>query len=111
MSAGAAHELAGACRTGAVVNCICETIGDVRTQDAQGNIIFNECSDNIKFASDIVRQLTRENSTNITDVDLVNNHNYEVGLRVRLHGRINQGIVMYLGLTCVDLFILPLLPP
>lgn len=82
MAGGAARELASACRTGAVSNCICEIAGDVRTEDAQGNIIFNDCSDNIKYASETMLQFLRDNSTNISDVDLVNNHNYQVGLQV-----------------------------
>ena len=83
MAAGAAHELAAACRTGAVSNCKCEIVGDVRTQDAQGNIIFNDCSDNTGYATDIMNQFIKNNSTNMTDLDVVNNHNYQVGLKVR----------------------------
>lgn len=83
MAAGAAQELAVACRTGAVSNCKCETVGDVRTQDAQGNIIFNDCSDNTGYATDTMNQFIRDNSTNTSDLDLVNTHNYQVGLKVR----------------------------
>ena len=93
MSAGAAHELAQACRTGAVSNCQCEIVGDVRTQDAQGNIIFNDCSDNIQYASNTVLQFIKDNSTNISDVDVVNYHNYQVGLQVRTSNTIVKGRV------------------
>eukprot|EP00731_Ephydatia_muelleri_P015360 Em0008g1080a len=82
MAAGAAQELAVACRTGAVSNCKCETVGDVRTQDAQGNIIFNDCSDNTGYATDTMNQFIRDNSTNTSDLDLVNTHNYQVGLKM-----------------------------
>ena len=87
MSAGATQGVAEACHDQKIEQCPCETEGAAREEDANGNIIFNTCNDNIEWALRFVQGFV-DNSTTLpspseaTARDLMDIHNNALGRRV-----------------------------
>ena len=88
MSAGATQGVAEACHDQKIEQCPCEIKGGVgREEDAEGNIIFNTCNDNIDWALRFVQGFV-DNSTALpspseaTARDLMDIHNNRLGRRV-----------------------------
>ena len=88
MSAGATQGVAEACHDQKIELCPCEIEGGIaRQEDADGNIIFNDCNDNIEWALSFVQGFV-DNSTTLpspseaTARDLMDIHNNALGRRV-----------------------------
>ena len=87
MSAGATQGVAEACHDQKIEQCPCETEGAAREEDANGNIIFNTCNDNIEWALRFVQGFV-DNSTTLpspseaTARDLMDVHNNALGRRI-----------------------------
>ena len=87
MNAGAMVGVAEACHDKQIFNCPCEVIGPVRKEDADGNIVFNECSDNVNWAMTFLQSFVDSSMTQVTPEDatdrqLMDKRNIEVGRQV-----------------------------